>query len=160
MLRTVYETDGYPVNWPRDPHRWVAGGRTIGAWVSEDEEQLIGHVALTAPDAHRTWRQWQEVLNVEADELAVVRRLFVAPARRRRGVADDLVACATREAIDRGLRLVLDVADENQGAIAFWERRDWRRVGQATLPPGDEGRPLRVLLFVAPPSLQSQRREP
>jgi ribosomal protein S18 acetylase RimI-like enzyme len=61
-----------------------------------------------------------------------------------------LVERAEHEASDRELALVLDVAEHNNAAIAFWKDRGWRQVGTAMLPPGDEGRPLRLLLLVAP----------
>lgn len=150
LLRTIYATDAYPVNWPRDPARWVAGQRTIAAWVSEVDDELVGHVALTAPDPERDWRDWQAALNAPPGQLAVVRRLFVAPQWRRRGIGTRLLKCVQREAADRGLALALDVADHNREAIAFWRRHGWREVGEASLPPGDEGRELRLLLFVGP----------
>lgn len=34
---------------------------------------------------------------------------------------------------DHGLRLILDVADHNEDAIALYERRGWKRVGTASL---------------------------
>lgn len=151
LLRTVYTSDGYPANWPRDPISWLAGRRTLAAWVGvgEDEGQLTGHVALTAPDPDRAWPAWAEALALPLERVAVIRRLFVGPGARRRGLATTLVERAESEASDRQLALVLDVATHNHAAIRFWQHRGWREVGQATLPPGDEGRPLDLLLMVA-----------
>lgn len=149
LLRTVYTSDGYPANWPKDPTRWLAGRRTLAAWVGEHDGELIGHVALTAPDPDRAWPEWVEVLALPLERLAVVRRLFVAPQSRRRGLATTLVKRVECEASTRELALVLDVAHHNHAAIEFWKRRGWREVGQVTLPPGDEGLPLRLLLLVA-----------
>ena len=150
LLRSVYRADGYPANWPNDPMRWLAGGRTIGAWVSEHQGDLVGHLALTAPDPERAWPQWQEALDQPCERLAVMRRLFVAPNWRRKGVATLLADAAAHTAAERGLRLVLDVADHNRAAIGFWRTHGWREVGEAQLPAGDEGRPLRLRLLVAP----------
>jgi GNAT superfamily N-acetyltransferase len=142
-------SDGYPANWPNDPIQWLAGAQTVAAWVAEDNGSLIGHVALAAPDPDRAWPQWVEALAVPVEGLAVVRRLFVASQWREGGLATALVERAENEAFDRQLAPVLDVAHDNHAAIMFWKDRRWREVGQATLPPGDEGRALRLLLFVA-----------
>ena len=150
LLRTVYLNDGYPANWPNDPEQWLAGRNTTAAWVADERGELVGHIALTAPDPQRTWQQWQGAVGVGAERLAVVRRLFVAPRWRRQGVATSLLDCAQREADRQERRLVLDVADHNHAAIDFWKRHGWLQVGRASLPPGDEGRALRLLLFVAP----------
>jgi ribosomal protein S18 acetylase RimI-like enzyme len=64
-------------------------------------------------------------------------------------VATQLINAAEATGVDHGLQLVLDVADHNRAAIAFWKEHGWREVGQATLPPGDEGHQLRLLLLVA-----------
>jgi GNAT superfamily N-acetyltransferase len=149
LLRSVYCADGYPANWPNDPTRWLAAPCTIGAWVFERGGQLGGHLALTAPDPARAWQQWQDALQQPRERLAVMRRLFVAPNARRTGVATGLIKAAEAAAAERGLHLVLDVADHNRAAIGFWNRHGWREVGQAMLPPGDEGHQLRLLLLVA-----------
>ena len=44
---------------------------------------------------------------------------------------------------------MLDVADHNHDAIAFYERRGWKRVGTASLRL-DDGFPLPLVLFVLP----------
>jgi GNAT superfamily N-acetyltransferase len=149
LLRSVYRADGYPANWPNDPTRWLAAPGTIGAWVFEHRSELVGHLALTAPDPERAWPQWREALQQPCARLAVMRRLFVAPNARRHGVASQLIKAAEAAAAQRALHLVLDVADHNRAAVEFWTTHGWREVGQATLPPGDEGRPLRLLLLVA-----------
>jgi ribosomal protein S18 acetylase RimI-like enzyme len=152
-LRSVYRADGYPANWPNDPIRWLAARRTLGAWVFERRGELVGHLALTTPDPDRAWPQWQEALQQPRERLAVMRRLFVAPAARRNGVATELTKAAEATAAERRLHLVLDVADHNRAAIEFWKTHGWREVGQAALPPGDEGHQIRVLLLV-----RSERR--
>jgi GNAT superfamily N-acetyltransferase len=154
LLRSVYRAHGYPANWPNDPIRWLAGVRTIGAWIFEHRRDLVGHLALTGPDPERAWPQWQEALQQPCERLAVMRRLFVAPSSRRKGVATHLIKAAERAAAQHELHLVLDVADHNSAAIGFWKTHGWREVGEATLPPGAEGRPLKLLLLVAPASGQ------
>src|SRR3954452_17934938 len=122
LLRTVYLAEGYPANWPSDPNRWLRGTFTVAAWVCEERGELVGHLALTKPDPDRAWPQWAQALQVPLERLAVMRRLFVAPNSRRKGVGTELVKIAERTAADRGLPLALDVADHNRAAISFWKR--------------------------------------
>src|SRR5436309_2740066 len=150
VLGVVKRSDGYPANWPDDPVRWLAGHHTIAAWVCEEHDELVGHLALTHPDPDRNWPQWREGLGLPAQRLAVIRRLFVAPHRRRGGIASHLTTAAKREAATRGLHLVLDVSNSNGGAIAFWKAHGWRQVGRASLPPGEEGHALELVLLAAP----------
>jgi ribosomal protein S18 acetylase RimI-like enzyme len=62
------------------------------------------------------------------------------------GTAEDHAAA-------HGLRLVLDVADHNLDAIAFYERRGWTRVGTASLLLDDRQTVLPLVLFVLPESV-------
>jgi len=144
VLHAVHLADSYPVRWPEQPAQWIAGPRTIAAWVSENRDELVGHLALTAPDPDSDWPQWRQALAVPSDRLAVVRRFFVAPEWRRQGVGDALLGLGHGEASRRGLRLALDVAVHNQAAIRFYEHRGWRRVGEAKRAW------LELVLFVEP----------
>lgn len=75
----------------------------------------VGGVALVAGDVHSL----------------LLRRCYVLPSERRRGVATALVAEALRLADDRGAsRLALDVLASRRGAIAAW-----RRMGFADAEP-------------------------
>jgi ribosomal protein S18 acetylase RimI-like enzyme len=78
-----------------------------------------------------------------------MRRRFVARNARRKGIATQLIKSAEAAAAERELHLVLDAADHNRAAIEFWKTHGWREIGQATLPSGDEGHELRLLLLVA-----------
>lgn len=118
LLRRVYEVDRYPVIWPSDTVRWLLGRDSLAAWVAEDDERLLGHLSLHATDA------------------------------RGRGVGGALIARAEKHAAERSRHLVLDVAEHNRDAIAFYERRGWRRVGSAELPLSGDPWRLRVVLFV------------
>jgi hypothetical protein len=70
VLRAVHEADGYPLNWPADPPRWLTARRLLQAWIAEDPEgTVVGHVALqhlaadwTTPDG-RPVRLRHYVLN-------------------------------------------------------------------------------------------------
>ncbi|UQU66607.1 GNAT family N-acetyltransferase [Couchioplanes caeruleus] len=100
LLRDVHEADGYPMNWPADPIRWLSPpGRHL---VALRDGAVAGHVVVTA-----------------AGELS---RLFVDPARRGLGLASLLVSAAERYGARR-----LEVVD---GRVAgFYERLGWTLTG-------------------------------
>ncbi len=152
LLREVYVADRYPVRWPQDAAGWLTGLSGLAAWVSETGGALDGHLSLHATDETRTRPERSEAVPVPVEQLAVVSRFFVAPAARGRGVGGALIGAAEDHAAERGLRLVLDVADHNHDAIAFYTRRGWRRVGTASLVLDDGETTLPIVLFVLPES--------
>ena len=152
LLREVYVADRYPVRWPQEPAGWLTGHAGLAAWISETAGALDGHLSLHGTDETRARRQWREAVPVPVELLAVVSRFFVAPAARGRGVGSALIETAQDHAAERGLRLVLDVADHNHDAIAFYMRRGWRRAGTASLLLDDGETTLPLVLFVLPDS--------
>ncbi len=148
MLREVHDADRYPALWPADPARWLAGRDPLGAWVAEDDGGgLVGHLSLHATDASHLRRQWLDALAVPPERLAVVSRFFVSPRARGRGVGGALMRRAEEHAAAAKLHLVLDVAAHNVTAIAFYERRGWRRVGTAKLALSAEPWTLDLVVF-------------
>ena len=149
-LRAVYDADRYPVLWPADPAGWLTGRDLLSAWVAEDDGDggLLGHLSLNGTDASRARPQWLKALAAPPERLAVVTRFFVSPRARERGVGGALMQCAEEHAAAHGRHLVLDVAAHNRAAIAFYERRGWRRVGTAELALSAEPWTLDVVLFV------------
>jgi GNAT superfamily N-acetyltransferase len=148
LLHAVHLADRYPVLWPQDPPRWLTGRAGLAAWVSEKAGAIDGHLALHATDDTRARREWRDAVPVPAEQLAVVSRFFVALETRRRGVGSALMDAAEGYGADHGLRLVLDVADHNADAIAFYERRGWRRVGTTSLLLDDGRTTLPLVVFV------------
>lgn len=148
LLREVHDADGYPTVWPADPAAWLAGRDRLVAWVAEEEGAVLGHLSLHGTDAEHARPQWREAVPVPVERLAVVSRFFVSPRARRWGVGGALMSCAEEHAAAEGLRLVLDVAAHNGGAIAFYERRGWRRVGTAELALSAEPWTLPLAVFV------------
>jgi GNAT superfamily N-acetyltransferase len=105
------------------------------------------------------WRPCVESTGLAVEGLGVIARLFVSPAARGDGVAGTLLKAALPEAERRGLRPVLDVTVDNHEAIAFYERRGWTRVGEATLDLGEPpGATLAMALYVGPQPRARRRR--
>jgi hypothetical protein len=53
LLGEVYRVDRYPAIWPPDAVGWLAGRDPLLAWVSEEGEELLGHLSLHATDESR-----------------------------------------------------------------------------------------------------------
>jgi len=87
----------------------------------ESGESVVGYV-FVLPEPHRfIW------------DAAVLNELFVVPAHRGTGVADDLMDAAVALARDQELpldRLVLDVDTDNDRARAFYERQGFEHWGE------------------------------
>ena len=131
LLRVVHLTDRYPANWRNDPSGSIAGHHTVAAWVSEHHDSWSGtsrSLRLSPANMAAVARG----IDLPAERLAVVSRFFVAPTWRKTGVGGRLMNHARREAGNRGLHLVLDVADRDHASIAFYENRGWHRVGRRT----------------------------
>ncbi len=120
VLAAVHRSDGYPLNWPVDPYRWLCPSRLWHAWVAEaGGAGVVGHLAVHRVPTDRN--------------RAEVGRLFVAPDFRRRQVGTALLRQARRWAAARHLTLVLEVVDDRRSpAAALYERDGWRHTGTET----------------------------
>ena len=147
-LALVAETDGYPTRWPADPAGWIRSRDVIGAWVVDEGGDLLGNVNLRWPRDHVPVRMWRA--RGGPGECAVVSRLFVVPAARRRGLGLALLdaACARAAELDR--RPVLDVVDDNRAAIALYRRLGWTDLGTYEDRFHDDGPIERLHCFAAP----------
>lgn len=133
-LAQVHGSDGYPVNWPADPSRWLTPSGLLDAWVAvavESEagrtvERVVGHVVVQ--DGAAVGPPPIEPIGTPPERLLYVARLFVPPAARGRGVAARLLDECGRYAAAHRRHLVLDVADDGRAAIRLYERAGWRRV--------------------------------
>ncbi len=150
LLRAVHVADRYPSTWPPDPKQWlVADGERV-SWVALEAEQVVGHLALRSSGDQPVWPAWLPSGSADVERLAVLTRFFVDPGARGTGVGGALLDLAEEHAVANGLRLVLEVAVDCRHAIALYERRRWRPVGEALRRTSDGRRVLRVRLFVGP----------
>ncbi|WP_406041733.1 GNAT family N-acetyltransferase [Micromonospora sp. NBC_00898] len=120
-LAVVHDVDGYPLNWPVDPHGWLCSPGILQAWIAETASAIVGHVVLqlVAPSITAN--------GSPTPPTAEVSRLFVVPAARRQAVASGLLHHAHQWAADHGFGLTLEVTDDQRSAaIALYERNGWR----------------------------------
>jgi GNAT superfamily N-acetyltransferase len=134
---------------PTNLRSFIVNEDALGAWVAADDDEVLGHVALHRGSSKEVMDMAMLATGVAEDRIAIVARLVVAPAARRRGVGRALLEKATLEAARLGRRAVLDVVEEHRAAISLYESCGWTRAGRVdwTLP-GDL--PLRELVYLAP----------
>lgn len=89
-----------------------------GVWLArpgKDGEEIVGCIAMRALPKGR------------AAEAAEVKRLYVRPAWRGRGIADALLDRLEAYALERGVRtLYLDSKDDLHAALRFYRRRGYQ----------------------------------
>ena len=145
-LRSVHESDRYPMAWPDDPTAWLTPPGALDAWVALCDGEVVGHVMLVEGGKVEHAAELAEAAGVPVTGLAGVSRLFVTPAARRTGVAATLLERVEDTPARRGRRLVLDVVDDGGPAVRLYERLGWTRVaeGEATWTAPNGTRPHTV----------------
>jgi GNAT superfamily N-acetyltransferase len=127
VLAEVHENDGYPVNWPALPARWLTPPSLIAAWVAELDGRIVGHIVLSRSGAGDVAPGlWSARAGVCVDMTAVVNRLFLAPSARGHGIGASLLAHAAKQARNHGLHPVLDVVASDTAAATLYERLGWQ----------------------------------
>lgn len=151
VLADVHAASGYPLHWPADPAKWLTSDNLLAAWVAEDEQAVLGHVALCDTEDEPSAPAWSAAAGLPPRQLAAVAKLFVAPHARGRGIGAALLAEACAEARTRGLTPVLEVLDHDRAAIALYERAGWRRVASNPVPWAQAGdAPMLLHVYIAP----------
>jgi [ribosomal protein S18]-alanine N-acetyltransferase len=91
----------------------IAGGLpTVSYLVAEDDGRLVGYAVVSA-----------------VADIAELQRIAVTPARRRTGLATALLDEGCRRAAASGAdRLLLEVRDDNLGALRFYADRGFVEV--------------------------------
>ncbi|KAI1212826.1 putative acetyltransferase [Annulohypoxylon truncatum] len=147
VLRTVYDTSGYPVEGVEDPALFF--GKDEASWVAEVDNTIVGHVSLAkaSPDnvAVVLWQQQHP----EDIHTSVLGRLFVHPNNRKGGTASKLINTAVEEARRRGRRPVMFALVKDQDAIRLYRRLGWQRFGNTVYKWGD-GNEMAAECFASP----------
>jgi GNAT superfamily N-acetyltransferase len=143
VLRDVYTADAYPSSWPSDPSSWLTPRGLSCAWVAVADAPIVGHVVAGTIDEQAD-PHFTRVSNRVASELVEIKRLFVAPHARARGIGRLLLEAAIAYAKSHALEPILEVTADRQGPVQFYERSGWQRVGTnvATWQRASGERPL------------------
>lgn len=129
ILTEVHASDGYPVEGVAEPERWLRAPGVTVARVVEMGGHVVGHVCLMRPVDEDAVIRWQQQSGAVLDRIAVLARLFVAPASRGLGIGQALALAVIDDAKCRGLDLVLDVMAKDRAAICLYERLGFTRIG-------------------------------
>jgi len=156
LAQDVHERDGYPIYLPTDLREFLVGSASHGAWVAEQDGNILGHVALH----RRSWTGVMELacqaIGLAEENLAVVARLLVAPDVRRRGVGRRLLGTAASTAHNLGLCPILDVAVRYEAANRLYHEEGWRCLGSVPFPMPD-GTTVEEYVYVGPTVLDTVR---
>jgi GNAT superfamily N-acetyltransferase len=140
LLAEVHRADDYPAHWPDDPARWLTPAGSLAAWVAYDGTVALGHVVLAGVDDVAD-ADLMRSAGRPSSALAQVKRLFVHPATRGRGIARTLLETAARDAFERALHPVLETTADRPETVRFYEGAGWRRIGNAiaqwSMPSGE-----------------------
>lgn len=129
-LLEVHALDGYPVEGADSPKDWVAVANPLGQWTALLNQEPVGHAALMSVSAKDVApRLLMDRDDIPLDRMAVLARVFVAPAARGNRLARQLVSAAHVAANTMSRRLVLDVMRKDQSAIALYSSLGWEILG-------------------------------
>jgi GNAT superfamily N-acetyltransferase len=156
LVREVHDADSYPRYLPADPATFINPPYETAAWVAEQDEVLVGHVALHAAEGDPTLPAAQRATGLPAKALAVVARLLVAPSARRQGLGQALLAHAVTQARASGQRAVLDVTRDAAVPIALYEADGWSRLEPLTMV-FDDGTSLAMWVYLSPEAGDADR---
>jgi GNAT superfamily N-acetyltransferase len=162
LTREVHALNGYPRFLPRDLHSFLTSAGEYGAWVTDLDGEITGHVALHRialhpPSVPSAVEVASKALGRPTDRLAVVARLLVSPGSRGQGAGRLLLEMATAHAHGRGLWPVLDVDKGLAPAIALYERCGWVRAGSVTIR-FENGQSLDEYVYLGPHSPSGDSR--
>lgn len=149
LLLAVHHADGYPRYLPTDPAGFVTPRHETTAWVAEQDEAIVGHIALHESTVDPTLPAAQRATGLPPEGLAVVARMLVDPTIRRAGVGRELLTTATQHAAAQRQRCVLDVVRDAHAPIAFYEAAGWQRLEPLTLT-FENGAALDLWVYLGP----------
>lgn len=147
VLVQVHAVDGYPVEGVDEPRAWVELPDSLGQWTALLCGRPVGHVALLRPcpgDGAPTLLDGDATATL--GDVGVLARLFIAPAARRRSLADALMRVVEEAADQAHLTVVLDVMEKDAAAIKLYESRGWKLLGGIKHEAG-QGAPVEALAF-------------
>lgn len=147
----MHEADGYPVEGVSSPKAWLQLRDPLGQWTALLDGRPVGHVAVVPPQPadHAPQALSQGNSSVRSD-LAVLVRLFVHPGARGRAISAALLDIAESQAQEAGRVLTLDVMRKDHLAIAIYEQRGWRPLGEFEHMSGDAAGVPAISYFLPP----------
>ena len=155
----MHEEDGYPRQLPPDVEAWMTSERARSSWVATLGDQVVGQVSRAVAEGDQAAPLWCRATGRSIEELAVVKRLFVDPSTRGRGIGRRLLDTVLDDAHRLGLHPVLDVDVRSVGARRMYEGAGFAYIGDAELA-WSHGGVFVAACYVGPPSPPALRSEP
>jgi len=149
VAEAVRGIDRYPAYLTGSLHDFLASEDALAAWVAERDGEIVGHVALHRRSSDAVLALASACLGQPSDRLAVVARLFVAPAERGKGFGRSLLNVATQDALARGLWPILDTLAAHAASVRLYENCGWLRAGVVTTKLRD-GVEFEEIVFLGP----------
>jgi GNAT superfamily N-acetyltransferase len=149
VARAVHLLDGYPA-YLRDMRSFLVSADALCAWVMEEDDAVVGHVALHRRSFEAVMATASAFLGIPREQIGVVARLFVAPGHRGKGFGRALLATASQAARSQGLWPVLDVSTRYRRAIELYVSNGWTCAGPVVFRAPD-GRVFDELVYIGPP---------
>jgi len=149
MVERTRSSDGYPVAGVSDLASFLSSDDRIGAWVAEDEGEIVGQAALHSRTGLPAMELAARAAGVEPASLAAVARLAVDPSHRRRGVGRLLLDTASSEAHRLVLWPMLDAVQAHDKAVRMYENAGWEMLGEVDTDIGG-GHTIHEIVFLGP----------
>lgn len=152
-IQMMHKDHQYPVLLPPNPTNFIDPPNQLGAWVAEDQGEVVGLVMLRPikiPPPN--WWPYAKAQDIQSpDDLAMLGRLFVLPNAQRKGLALQLLRVAQTEAQALGKRAVLEVHHQAKPAIALYQKEGWQKLVTLTASWHEaDGHHPQIHIFLAP----------
>lgn len=163
VLAEQQPSSRYPFRWPLPfpVENFIARDHELAAWVAEVDGQVVGHVCVQSAagatsgsgwDGDELGAMWSAGHGRPVDELAIVAALFTSLEVRGAGVGGVLLDTAVAWMHDHNLGPCLDVIPKYSNALAVYERRGWRQIGEVRPPwlPDEDSAVVAMVLAQTP----------
>ncbi|CAN5409379.1 GNAT family N-acetyltransferase [soil metagenome] len=150
LVRRAFFEGQFPGQHDEEPRLWLTDPDVVGAWVTEQDGEVVAHVAISRVDSHLdavTSLRWRESTGHVPSDLLAVSRLFVRPRFRGQGIAATLIDVACAEIRSRGHVPVYEVTTTSSLPPPYSRDHGWRL--RSTEPWPDRHQALWIHRFEA-----------
>jgi GNAT superfamily N-acetyltransferase len=133
LLDAIQPHEGYPKSRPDSLENFVRDDRVIGAWVIEEDGEVVAHALIKEQMFGGIDDLVHEHTGWPKERLAAVSRIFVSPQKRGRGYARSLLRHCVAEARKLDYLPYLDVDTATPAPRALYASEGWQSLGVTTV---------------------------